>query len=174
MELKSKAYRIPGSITDAHGFYETDDELKLLDEFLLESRFLERYHDAILNNDKAEFERLINNKAVYVAERLGKGEDHRKSDVLAHFGEKKVLKVKHHTRHQVKFYPFGGNTVCMTGFSTSYFELNGMSSNGPRIFCVTYMKLDGRWQCATHSIMDFDGTYLDGRVHELPAPASAA
>jgi hypothetical protein len=160
MPVSSKAYRIAASVDDAHGFYETEEELKVLDDFLIESRYLDRYHDAILNNDREEFDKLIANQAVYVAERLGKKEDHRKPDVMAHFGEKAVMKVRHHTRHDVKFYTFGGNTVVMTGISTSAFNYKGLTSNGPRIFAITYMKLDGRWQCAVHAIMDYDGTDL--------------
>lgn len=160
MALKTKAYRIAASVEDATGYYETEDELKLLDDFLIESRYLDRYHEAILNNDKPEFDKLIADQAVYVAERLGKAEDHRKADVLAHFGEKAVMKVAHHTRNNVKFYPFGGNTVVMTGYSTSRFEYKGQVSHGPRIFAITYMKLNGQWQCAVHAIMDYDGTHL--------------
>jgi len=167
MELKSKAYREPCSVEDSYGYYQTEEELKLIDDFI-ESRYLERYHNAILNNDKAEFDQLINDKAVYVAERLGKGEDQRKADVLGHLGEKSVMKVRNHSRHGVKFYPHGGNVIVMTGFSTSSFHLYGITSNGPRIFNNVYMKVDGRWQCIAHAIMDFDGTYINGKVHEIP------
>jgi hypothetical protein len=160
MSTTTKAYRIPGSVEDATGFYETEEELALLDDFLLESRYLERYHDAIMNNDRDEFVKLIADQAVYVAERFGKSEDHGKAEVLAHFGERKVTKVAHHTRNSVEFRPFGGNTVVMKGLSTSRLEYKGEISHGPRIFAITYMKLNGEWQCAVHAIMDFDGTSL--------------
>ena len=33
----------------------------------------------------------------------------------------------------------------------------GQDSRGPRFFAQSYMKLDGRWQCFIHAIMDYDG-----------------
>jgi len=155
-EMKTKVYPCPGSEDGAIGEYRTDEELALLDEFSA-SGYLEQYHEALLTGNKDLLSSLITDQAVYVAERFGKGSQQRKADVLSTFGAKKVVNVKHHSRDHVRFIPVGGDTIVMTGNSTSQFTYNGQSSNGPRIFAQSYMKIDGRWQCFIHAIMDYDG-----------------
>lgn len=155
-EVKTKVYPIPGAAEGAIGEYTTDEGLRTLDEFH-ESGYLQRYHDALLTGDREAFDSLISDQAVYVAERFGKGQLQTKADVMATFGTKKVLNVRAHTRDHVRLIPFGGDTVLMTGNSTSEFTYQGRTSRGPRIFAQAYMKLEGRWQCFTHSIMDYEG-----------------
>jgi hypothetical protein len=154
--IKTKIYPIPGAAEGAVGEYQTDDELRVLDDFQ-DSGYLEDYHRAVLTGDRELFERLLTDQAVYVAERFGKGQRHSKADHLASFGKKEVVDVKEHTRDHVRLIPVGGDTVVMTGNSTSVFNYKGQTSRGPRIFAQAYMKLDGRWQCFIHAIMDYDG-----------------
>jgi ketosteroid isomerase-like protein len=154
--IHTKVYPIPGAADGAVGEYETDGQLKVLDDFQ-KSNFLVDYDAAILANDKAAFDRMVADRAVYVAERFGKGQNQSKADFLASFGEKHVVSVAAHTRDHVRLRVFGDNTVVMTGNSTSALTYNGKPSQTSRLFAIVYMKLDGRWQCVVHSIMDYKG-----------------
>lgn len=154
--IKTKIYPIPGAEEGAVGEYETEEQLAVLEDFH-ESGYLEKYHEALLTGDKELLSSLITDQTVYVAERFGRGQQQSKADVLATFGTKKVVNVKHHTRDHVRLIPVGTNTVVMTGNSTSLFTYQGQESRGPRFFAQAYMKLDGRWQCFIHAIMDYDG-----------------
>ncbi|MDT4947098.1 MAG: hypothetical protein QOH14_3831 [Pseudonocardiales bacterium] len=156
MDVKTKIYPIPGAAEGAVGEYTTDEGLRVLDDFH-ESGYLVRYHDALLTGDREAFDDLISDQTVYVAERFGKGQTQTKADVMATFGTKKVVNVAAHTRDHCRLIPVGSDTVVMTGRSTSEFTYRGRTSRGPRIFAQAYMRLDGRWQCFIHSIMDYDG-----------------
>lgn len=154
--IHTKVYPIPGAPEGAVGEYVTEEQLRVLEDFH-ESGYLESYHQALLTGDKELLGSLITDQAVYVAERFGRGQQQGKADVLATFGEKKVVNVSAHTRDHVRLIPVGDNTIVMTGNSTSVFTYNGQDSRGPRFFAQSYMKLDGRWQCFIHAIMDYDG-----------------
>lgn len=154
--LHEKHYNIAGAANGATGEYETPDQLKLLDDFD-QSKFLERYDHALLTNDKAALSDMIADRAVWIAERFGKGEDMNKAGVLASFGEKKVVYVASHSRDHVLLRVFGSDTIIMTGNSTSVLTYENKESHSNRLFASVYMKLDGRWQCTLHTIMDYDG-----------------
>jgi len=126
-----------------------------LDDFA-QAKVLERFHQALLNNDKAVLDDMIADQVIWVAERFGKGENLSKAQVLAHFGSKKEVKVEEHTRDHVRLTAFA-NTVVMTGNSTSVMKYKGQVSRGPRLFAIVYGKQNGRWQVLVHSIMDYDG-----------------
>jgi len=155
---KQKVYQIEG-MDDVVGEYETEEELAVLDDFHA-SRFLANYHEALLANDKAALDLMVADHTVYVAERFGKGEKQSKADFLGTFGEKRVVTVKKHTAEGTTLRAYGGNMVLKVGISNSDIVYKGLPSKGPRIFAIAYMKLDGRWQCVVHTIMDFDGTYI--------------
>lgn len=153
--LHTKAYSVPTS-PDATGEYETEEQLKVLDDFI-GSKYLVNYDKALKTNDKQAFERMVADQAVYTAERFGKGQTQTKADFLASFGEKNVVHVFAHKADHVRLRVFGDNAVLMTGNSTSTLSYQGQMSHTSRIFAIMYMKLDGRWQLVSHSIMDYNG-----------------
>jgi len=154
-EKKILRYPDPSSAEDAIAEVQTAQAREVLDDFA-QSKVLERFHQALLNNDKQVLDSMIADQVVWVAERFGKGENLTKAQVLAHFGSKKEVRVDSHTRDHVRLSAFG-NTVVMTGNSTSVIKYKGQVSNGPRLFAIVWAKLDGRWQLVVHSIMDYDG-----------------
>jgi hypothetical protein len=153
---QTKVYPIPGAVEGGVGEFETQEELKVLDDFI-QSKYLEKYDQALLTNDKDALDRMIADHAVWVAERFGKGEHLTKAGVLASFGDKKVVSVSAHTRDHIRLRAWGRDAVLMTGNSTSVLTLQGKPSRTNRLFAQIYMKLDGRWQCTLHTIMDYDG-----------------
>jgi ketosteroid isomerase-like protein len=148
-------YPDPSSSEDAIAEVRTAHAKEVLDDFA-QAKVLARFHHALLNNDKDALDAMIADQVVWVAERFGKGENLTKAQVLAHFGSKKEVRVDEHTRDHVRLYAFG-NTVVMTGNSSSIMKYKGQVSNGPRLFAIVWAKLDGRWQVIVHSIMDYDG-----------------
>jgi hypothetical protein len=156
MTPHTKVYPVPTSAEGAVAEYETREQLKVLDDFM-ESKYLVKYDQALKTNDKEAFEGMVADQAVYVAERFGKGQMQSKADFLASFGEKKVVHVIEHKADHVRLRAFGDNAVLMTGNSTSLFTYQGKMSHTSRMFEIVYMKLDGRWQLVSHSIMDYKG-----------------
>jgi hypothetical protein len=154
--IQTKHYRLAGAVNGVVGEYETKEQLSVLDDFD-QSKFLEKFDSALLTNDRAALSQLIADRVVWVSERFGKGEDLTKDGVLASFGERKVVSVATHTRDHVLLRVFGTNTVVMTGNSTSVLTYENKVSRSNRLFATVYMKLNGRWQCTLHSIMDYDG-----------------
>jgi Domain of unknown function (DUF4440) len=155
-QVHTKRYQIAGAIQGATGEYETPAQLQLLDDFD-QSKFLDKYDHALLTNDRAALNDMIADRVVWVSERFGKGEDLTKKGVLASFGQKKVISVAAHNRDHVLLRVFGNNTIVMTGNSTSVLTYQDKVSKSNRLFATVYMKLDGRWQCTVHTIMDYDG-----------------
>jgi len=156
--LRTKVYPVDG-MDPVVGEYETEEELAVLDDFH-EARYLANYHEALLNNDRDAFDQMVHDRTVYVAERFGQGEIHSKSDFMARFGERKAVKVNKHTAENTTLRAFGGNMVLKVGISNSDIIYKGRESKGPRIFAIAYMKIDGRWQCVCHTIMDFNGEFI--------------
>jgi hypothetical protein len=152
---QTKIYPIPGAVTGAVGEYETPEQLKVLEEFH-QSKLLENFDQALLTNDKAALDRMIADHVVWIGERFGKGENLTKAGVLASFGERKAVSVSEHTRDHVRLRALGKDEVLMTGNSTSVLTLQGKLSRTNRLFAIVYTKLDGRWQCTLHTIMDYD------------------
>jgi hypothetical protein len=154
--IKTKHYQIAGATNGATGEYENAQQLEVLDDFH-KSEYLAKYDNALLTNDKAALDQMISDRVVWVSERFGKGESLTKDKVLASFGEKKVISVAKHNRDHVVLRVFGNNSVVMSGNSTSVLTYQGKLSHSNRLFASVYMKLDGRWQCTLHTIMDYDG-----------------
>jgi hypothetical protein len=157
-EIRKKVYQIEG-MDDVVGLYETEEQLAVLDDFQ-SARYLANYHEALLANDRAALDQMVHDQTVYVAERFGQGEIHNKQDFLSRFGEKKAVKVNKHTAENTTLRAFGGNMVLKVGISNSDIIYKGRESKGPRIFAITYMKIDDRWQCVVHTIMDFNGEFI--------------
>jgi ketosteroid isomerase-like protein len=154
-ENKIVKYPVPGSAEEAIAEVQSKQAQEVLDDFA-QAKVLERFHQALLNNDKEVLGAMIADQVVWVAERFGKGENLTKDQVLAHFGSKKEVRVDEHTRDHVRLSAFS-NIVVMTGNSTSIMKYKGQVSRGPRLFAIVFAKQDGRWQVLVHSIMDYDG-----------------
>ena len=154
--VQTKHYKIAGATNGATGEYESTEQLRVLDDFD-QSQFLNRFDHALLTNDRNALSQMISDRVVWVSERFGQGENLDKEGVLASFGQKKVISVASHNRDHVLLRIFGNNTVVMTGNSTSILTYQNKESKSNRLFATVYMKLDGRWQCTVHTIMDYDG-----------------
>jgi ketosteroid isomerase-like protein len=154
-EKKVVRYAVPGAAEEAIAEVQSKQAQEVLDDFA-QSKVLEKFHQALLTNDKDALDAMIADQVVWVAERFGKGENLTKAQVLAHFGSKKQVRVDEHTRDHVRLTAFA-NTVVMTGNSTSVMKYKGQVSRGPRLFAIVWSKQDGRWQVLVHSIMDYDG-----------------
>jgi hypothetical protein len=157
-EVRTKVYPIPAAADGALGEYTSEEELALLDDFAA-YEYLAKYDQAVKTNDRELFDLLVADQAIYVAERFGRGARLSKTEFMTTFGDAKPtgVHVTHHTHDNVRLRAFGGNTVVQIGNSTSLLTYKGQISRGPRLFAVTYMKLDGRWQCVVHTTMEYSG-----------------
>ena len=147
-------YPVPGS-EDATGEVESKEARKVLDDFY-QSKVQEELHQAALTNDEDALDRIIADQQVTNDERFGRGEILTKAQVLADLrnGRQHVDKHKH---DHVRLVAFGGNTVVLTGRSTSTLHHDGKLSNGPRLLTEVWVKMDGRWQRVVHAMSDLDG-----------------
>src|ERR1051326_3775699 len=100
-EKRIVKYSVPGSSEEAIAEVQSKEAQEVLDDFA-QAKVLERFHQALLNNDKAVLDDMIADQVIWVAERFGKGENLTKAQVLAHFGSKKEVKVDEHTRDHVR------------------------------------------------------------------------
>jgi ketosteroid isomerase-like protein len=75
-----------------------------------------------------------------------------KSQVLSDFrsGNDSLSRPNHYDIHLHVY----GNTVILTGRSTSIVRYKGKISKGPRLYTQVYIKLDGRWQLVSHQVTD--------------------
>ena len=75
-----------------------------------------------------------------------------KSQVLTDFqsGNDRLSQPNHFDIHLHVY----GNTVILTGRSTSTVRYKGRISHGPRLYTQVYVKLDGRWQLVSHQVTD--------------------
>jgi ketosteroid isomerase-like protein len=106
----------------------------------------ELYH-AIERNDTDVINRIWADDIAYTT---GAGEIQDKATALAAFRSGAVqLTVLKHDEIRVHVY---GNTVVVTGRSTSSAVMNGGSSKGPRRFTDVWVKLDGRWRLVVHHV----------------------
>lgn len=150
-------YPVPGS-EDAVGNAETEQERKLLDDFY-QSKVLEKLHQAILANDSAKFGNLLADQVTWTTERFGKGITLNKAEVLADLSSG-ILHVDTHRHEHVRLVAIG-DTVLVSGLSTSTLHYQGKVSTGPRMSLQAWTKLDGRWQMIAHHVSDISGPVLD-------------
>ena len=75
-----------------------------------------------------------------------------KAELLADLrtGNHKVASVSH---DDIRMHTYG-NTVVMTGISTSTFRYKGVVTSGPRRFTNVYIKQDGGWRLVVHHVTD--------------------
>ena len=150
-------YPVPGS-EDAVGNAETEQERKLLDDFY-QSKVLEKLHQAVLANDAARFGELLADQVTWTSERFGKGITLNKAGILADLSSGN-LHVDTHRHEHVRLVAIG-DTVLVSGLSTSTLHYQGKVSTGPRMSLQAWTKLDGRWQMIAHHVSDISGPVLD-------------
>jgi ketosteroid isomerase-like protein len=104
---------------------------------------------ALAANDIAALDRIYSTDFAYTNET---GELIAKRQLLEQLqsGKHKVNSVKH---EDVRLHSYG-NTVVMTGTSTSTIGYRGNVTSGPRRFTNVFIKQDGRWQLAAHQVTD--------------------
>jgi hypothetical protein len=106
------------------------------------------FNRAVMEKDIAALDQILANKLSWVA----RGDRLDKAQVLADF-KSENLHFKSLTHDGLILNVFG-NTVIVTGHSTSVLEYKGKLSTTPRLFTTVYMKLDGRWQLVAHQVSD--------------------
>ena len=139
-------YPVPGS-EDAAGEVDSEASRKVLEDFY-HSHVLDDVHKAAVTNDAAINDRLLADRVVWVSERLGVGERLDKAQVLADI-RSSHLHMNSHQHDHVRLVPFG-NTVVVTGRSTSVLHYGGKEDKGPRVLVEVWTKQDGRWQMVAH------------------------
>ena len=110
---------------------------------------LEKEEDnAIMHKDTATLDRLYSERLAW----MGRGELLNKAKVISDFaaGNLRNNSMVHDQLH-VNVY---GDTAVLTGHSTSELVFHGKVLGGPKRFIDVWIKTDGRWQLAAHSVMD--------------------
>lgn len=147
-------YPLPAA-EDAVGLVESPKARKVLDDFYKSKVMEEEYH-AVMSHDADAYGRLLADQQVEQDERFGHGEDIDKAQVIVNQrnSTQHMEKLQH---DHVRLVAFGDNTVVLTGHSTSLLHHQGKLSKGPRLLTEVWVKVDGRWQRAVHSMSDLDG-----------------
>jgi len=103
---------------------------------------------AIMTKDRATLERLFSGKLSWIArgERLDK--EQAIEDAVS--GN---LTFKSFAHDSIILNVFG-DTVVMSGHSTSDLIYKGKEQNNPRLFTNVYVKAGGRWQMVSHQVSD--------------------
>jgi len=123
--------------------------------------FADHIEDVKRSGDKKALESLYADDFISKDERFGIGEVLHKTQYLerrgsvGHGSENQVIK---HAHSDVRLLVFG-NTVIMTGYSTSILRHKGRLSKGPRLFTFIYVKQDGRWQAVAEDVFDIPKGY---------------
>lgn len=104
--------------------------------------------EASAKADVKALDRIFADDLVWTA----RGDVLNKSQVLSDFqsGNDKLSQPNHFDIHLHVY----GNTVVLTGRSTSTVRYKGKISHGPRLYTQVYIKLDGRWQLVSHQVTD--------------------
>ena len=96
---------------------------------------------------------LFDDNMLCVSERFGRGETLNKAQVMDLYRSGKLKNISY-AHDNIRMQAFGGNTVVMTGRSTTILRYKGKLSKGPRLFTFVLVKLDGQWQIAAQHISD--------------------
>jgi ketosteroid isomerase-like protein len=106
------------------------------------------YTEAVTRGDIKTLDRIYSDELSFTARK----ELLTKAQVLANLSSGKFdNKVPLHD--DIKVHVFG-DTVVLTGRSTSTVHYNGKESNGPRWFTNVYVKQDGQWKLVSHSVVE--------------------
>jgi hypothetical protein len=98
--------------------------------------------------DRATIERILADGLAWTA----RGDRLNKAQVIADIFSNN-LHFKYFAHDNVTARAFG-NTVVVTGHSTSVLEYKGKLFDAPRLFTDVYVKMDGRWQMVVHHVSD--------------------
>jgi hypothetical protein len=140
-------YPVPGS-PDAAAEIRTEEQRKVLDDFY-QSKVLEKLDHAAVTNSSLEHNSLVADQIVWVSERLGIGERLTKDEVERDTGNGH-LKNSTHTHDHVRMVAFG-NTVVVSGRSTSILHYGGKIDEGPRVLAEVWQKQpNGQWLMIEH------------------------
>jgi ketosteroid isomerase-like protein len=112
-------------------------------------KFEDEHTQAVKQRDTAALDRIFADDIVWVPP---SGDLLPKSQVLAEnrSGKLNMATIEHRDFH----FDIYGNTVVVTGLSTSRIEYGDKVSYGPRRFVNVYVKQDGRWQIVVHTVTD--------------------
>lgn len=140
-------YPVAGS-PDAAGEIKTPEQRKVLDDFY-QSKVLEKLDHAAVANSSPEHNSLVADQIVWVSERLGVGERLTRGQVEKDTGNGH-LKMNTHTHDHVRMVAFG-NTVVVSGRSTSILHYGGKIDKGPRVLAEVWQKQpNGQWLMIEH------------------------
>lgn len=107
-----------------------------------------RFDEARSAKDRATLERILADGLSWTA----RGDRLNKAQVIADiFADNLHFKVFAHDSVTANRF---GNTVVVTGHSTSVLEYKGKVFDAPRLFTDVYVKMDGRWQLVVHHVSD--------------------
>jgi hypothetical protein len=140
-------YPVPGS-PDAAGEIKTEEQRKVLEDFY-QSKVLEKIDHAAVTNSASEQAGLAADQCVWVSERLGVGERLTR-DQVEKDTENGHLKNSTHTHDHVRMVVFG-NTVVVSGRSTTVLHYGGKIDKGPRVLAEVFQKQpNGQWVMIEH------------------------
>lgn len=108
------------------------------------------FNKAVVEKDGAALEQLLADKLSWVA----RGDRLTKPKVISDITTAN-LHFKSLTHDDLLLNVFG-NTVVVTGHSSSVLEYKGKTYLTPRLFTTVYMKLDGRWQMVAHQVSNIE------------------
>ena len=110
----------------------------------------EEFNTAITTKDRAALERMLADNLSWIA----RGDRLNKSQVIADVTSEN-LHFKSLTHDSIIANVFG-NTVVVTGHSTSILDYKGKPYTSPRLFTSVYMKLNGKWQLVAHHVTELN------------------
>jgi hypothetical protein len=96
---------------------------------------------------------LFNDDMLALSERFGRGEVLNKTQLLDLHRSGKLKNISY-AHDDIRLRAFGGNTVVMTGHSTTVLNYRGKISKGPRLFTFVFIKFNGQWQIVSQHISD--------------------
>ena len=112
---------------------------------------------AVKSGDPAAIAPFYADDFLLTTERFGKGRVLTKAQFLQMYGSNKQHDVKDaHDNILARAY---GNTVVLTGHSTTVLRYNGKASRGPRLFTFVWVKQGGRWEVVSGHISDIPKGY---------------
>lgn len=103
---------------------------------------------AIMTKDRATLERLFSDKLSWIARGARLNKEQAIEDAVS--GN---LTFKSFAHDSIIVNVFG-DTVVMSGHSTSDLIYKGKEQNNPRLFTNVYVKTGGHWQMASHQVSD--------------------
>lgn len=112
---------------------------------------------AVKSGDPAAIAPFYADDFLLTTERFGKGRVLTKAQFLQMYGSNKQHDVK--DAHDSIVAQAYGNTVVLTGHSTSILRYKGQVSKGPRLFTFVWVKRGGRWQLVAGHISDIPKGY---------------